>query len=92
MRLIPAIETTNTAESMNTKIDVKSALLGLVLGVIATAATGAVSSPTQIGRYQVAGAGNHAIVLDTVTGQLWANDVTSRYDNGFSQPMNAEKE
>ena len=54
------------------KIDLKSALLGLVLGVIVTAAIGAVSSPAQVGRYQIAGTGNQGLVLDTVTGQVWS--------------------
>ena len=57
---------------MNTKIDVKSALIGLLLGVLVTVAIAAASSPSQAGRYQVAGTGSYGLVLDTVTGQVWS--------------------
>lgn len=57
---------------MNTKIDVKSALIGLLLGVLVTVAIAAASSPGQAGRYQVAGTGSYGLVLDTVTGQVWS--------------------
>jgi hypothetical protein len=47
---------------VNTKVDLKSALLGLILGVVATFAIGAASSPNEIGHYQIAGAGNHGMI------------------------------
>ncbi|HYV26008.1 MAG TPA: hypothetical protein VFA77_00610 [Candidatus Eisenbacteria bacterium] len=56
---------------MNTKIDIKSALIGLLLGIVTTVAIAAASSPGQIGRYQVSGAGSFGLVLDTATGQVW---------------------
>jgi hypothetical protein len=56
---------------MNTKIDIKSALIGLLLGVLASVAIAAASSSGQAGRYQVAGTGNQGLVLDTATGQVW---------------------
>jgi hypothetical protein len=55
---------------MNTKLDLKSAMLGLVLGLLAIAAIGAVSSPDHVGRYQVSGTGDQGLVVDTVTGQV----------------------
>lgn len=56
---------------MNHRIDIKSALLGLLLGVLATVAIAAASGPGQVGRYQVAGTANFGLVLDTATGQVW---------------------
>jgi len=57
---------------MNTKLDIKSVLIGLLLGVLATVAIAAGSSPGQAGRYQVAGTGSFGLVLDTATGQVWS--------------------
>jgi len=56
---------------MKTKIDIKSALIGLLLGIVATVAIAAASSPSQVGRYQISGAGSFGLVLDTATGQVW---------------------
>ena len=53
------------------KIDLKSALLGLSLGIVATVAVGASSSPGPVGRYQIGGASEHGLVIDTVTGRVW---------------------
>lgn len=81
---------------MNSKIDFKSALLGLVLGVMATAAIGAATiSPAQVGRYQISGTGNQGLVLDTVTGQVWSAYFSSHGglgQKGFFEPKGAEKE
>jgi hypothetical protein len=80
---------------MNTKVDLNSALLGLGLGVMATAAIGAAVSPEQVGRYQIGGTSNQGLVLDTVTGQVWSAYFSShggREDKGFFQPKGAEKE
>ena len=62
---------------MNPKIDIKSALLGLLLGVVVTVTIAAAASPGQIGRYQVSGTGNHGLVLDTATGQVWSMFLSS---------------
>ena len=56
---------------MKTTIDIKSALIGLLLGIVATVAIAAASSPGQVGRYQISGAGSFGLVLDTTTGQVW---------------------
>jgi hypothetical protein len=56
---------------MKTTIDIKSALIGLLLGVLAAVAVAAATSAGQTGRYQVAGTGNHGMVLDTATGRVW---------------------
>jgi hypothetical protein len=53
-------------------IDTKSALVGLVIGVLITLGIGASrSEPTRIGRYQVGGTESHGLVGDTVIGQIW---------------------
>ena len=54
------------------KIDLKSALLGLSLGILAAIAIGAASSPGPVGRYQIGGTGEHGLVIDTVTGRVWS--------------------
>jgi hypothetical protein len=57
---------------MNTKIDIKSAVFGLGAGVLVMLGIAAMpSSRDANGRYQVAGVGNHGLVLDTATGQVW---------------------
>jgi hypothetical protein len=53
---------------MSNKIDAKSVLIGLLAGVAATLVVGAAYPSRQVGRYQVAGAANHAVIMDTVTG------------------------
>ncbi len=58
--------------NMNTKFDSKSALLGLGLGVLAPLALGAGSPSNQVGRYQINGTANQGMVIDTMTGQVWA--------------------
>jgi hypothetical protein len=31
----------------------------------------AAASPGSVGRYQIAGTGNHGLIIDTATGQVW---------------------
>ena len=60
------------AKPMNTKIDMRSALVGLCAGVLVTLAIGAASSgPGAVGRYQIGGTSTHAIILDTANGETW---------------------
>ena len=79
---------------MKAKIDIKSALIGLLLGVLATVAVAA-SSSGPVGRYQFAGTGNYGIILDTATGQAWTMFFSSsggRTDREtFYQPKTAQK-
>jgi hypothetical protein len=53
--------------TVNTKIDIKSALLGLILGVVVTVGTTRTAS-----RYQIVSVANQGMVLDTVTGEVWS--------------------
>ena len=74
---------------MNTKIDTKSALVGLVIGVLVALGIAAASSPGSVGRYQIAGTGSHGMVLDTATGQVWSTFLSSsggRTDGNFYDP------
>jgi hypothetical protein len=57
---------------MNTKIDIKSAVFGLGVGILVMLGVAAASSRDTNGRYQVAGTGNHGLVVDTATGQVWS--------------------
>ncbi len=79
---------------MNTTIDIKSALLGLGAGVLITLGVAAASSPGTVGRYQVAGTGNHGLVVDTATGRVWSAYFPSnegKTDPDFFQPKIGEK-
>jgi hypothetical protein len=79
---------------MNTKIDIKSALIGLGVGVVVMLGVAAASSPGPVGRYQVTGAAAHAIIIDTATGQAWSTFLSSsggRADPDFYQPKTGEK-
>jgi hypothetical protein len=62
---------------MNTKIDLKSALCGLAIGVLAMLVIAAAESSNPVGRYQVAGGAGSFAVVDTVTGQTWAANTAS---------------
>jgi hypothetical protein len=59
-----------SAKFRNTKIDIKSTLLGLGLGVLATIAVAASTLPGPVGRFQIADTANHGLVLETATGQV----------------------
>jgi hypothetical protein len=79
---------------MNTKIDIKSALVGLGVGVLVTLGIAAAPSPGTVGRYQIAGTGNQGLVLDTTTGQVWSAFFSSSSggtDGDFFKPKSGEK-
>lgn len=60
---------------MKIQIDLKSALAGLALGIIAMLAIGAGTESNPIGKYQISTStginGGFAIMVDTQTGQAW---------------------
>jgi hypothetical protein len=70
---------------MKTQIDIKSALVGIVVGVLAVLAVGAGTSSNEVGRYQAGCGTGFAIIIDTKTGQAWGatRDTTSRGDANF---------
>ena len=84
---------------MNTKIDIKSALVGLGAGVlVALVVAAASSSGGSVGRYQIAGTGQNGngsecFVIDTTSGKVWKASIPPNCANdaGFFQPKNDEK-
>jgi len=79
---------------MNTKIDIKSALFGLAIGVLVTLCIAGAASPGSVGRYQIAGTGNHGLIIDTATGQVWRGYFPSSGGNtdvDFFTPKSGEK-
>ena len=75
---------------MKTRLDLKSALAGLLVGVLAMLAIGAATPSDSVGRYQIAiGSGNIPVLVDTATGQVWSASSTAtqlRNDGDFFQP------
>lgn len=53
------------------KIDLKSALLGLLIGIGTMLSIGAGESSREVGRYQIAGGVAVFVVVDTATGKTW---------------------
>ncbi len=57
---------------MKTKIDLKSALCGLTVGLLAMFVIGAADlSSNPVGRYQGASGQNLLLIVDTATGKAW---------------------
>ena len=69
------------------KLDLKSALLGLGAGVVLMLCVGAATrTPTgPAGRYQVTRSEARGLIIDTMTGQVWASQL-SRDDGDFFKP------
>jgi hypothetical protein len=84
---------------MNTKIDIKSALVGLGAGVLVALLVAAASSPgSSVGRYQMTstgqnGNGSECFVIDTTSGKVWKASLPPNCgtDAGFFQPKNDQK-
>ncbi len=62
---------------MNTKLDLKSTLCGLAVGVLGMLAIGAGDSSSPTGRYQIAGGAGSFAIVDTATGQAWVANTTA---------------
>ena len=79
---------------MKTHIEVKSALVGLCVGIVAMLAIGASSSnPTHGGRYQFGATASHGMVIDTETGQVWSKFFSQNggsSDADFARPKIVE--
>ncbi len=86
---------------MNTKIDIKSAVIGLAAGVLVTIGVAATTQPLiHVGRYQIVSnannggqGGSHSLILDTMTGKVWLGFVPSggKTDDDFFQPKCSDK-
>lgn len=75
---------------MQTKLDARALILGVVLGACLTASLGAagVGGPPA-GRFAMATHESHAYVLDTATGEVWENfnpPSTGRDSDHFNDP------
>lgn len=58
---------------MKTSLDLKSLLLGLCVGIAAVLGIGAAEGESRfVGRYQCSTAGDLMLIIDTATGQAWA--------------------
>ena len=73
---------------MKTQIDLKSALCGLAVGVLAMLAIGAGTSANGAGRYQAKlvstsypGDRGYVLVVDTQTGKVWTTTLTLNWPN-----------
>lgn len=69
---------------MSHPFDVKSALLGLILGIGATLLVRQPAPAAPAARYQLQTIGNHALMIDTVSGQAWETYLNTNSGNpGF---------
>ncbi|HVM50082.1 MAG TPA: hypothetical protein VMU04_18785 [Candidatus Acidoferrum sp.] len=62
---------------MNTQIDLKSALVGLGVGVLIMLAVGAAGPATDVGRYQACTGAGFVTIIDTTTGQAWGANLSA---------------
>lgn len=57
---------------MKITIDLRSALLGLIAGIVVTLTLGAATAlPSASGRYAIAAGAHGGYLVDTSTGQVW---------------------
>jgi hypothetical protein len=84
---------------MNMKIDLKSAVLGLALGVlVALGVASTTLSGSSVGRYQLVSnvnnggsGGSFSLIIDTVTGKVWSaySPSSGQTDPDFFHPKNS---
>ncbi len=75
------------------KIDIKSLLVGTILGVCVLLALGAATGKqADIGRYQVVHTDNQTtcFVIDTTTGQVWRR-ASNSHGNDYGSPSQWKK-
>ena len=60
---------------MHRSIDMKSLLIGGLIGALILCAVGAVPfvEPEEYGRFQIETNDSHAFILDSATGQVWSS-------------------
>lgn len=72
---------------MKKQIDIKSAVLGAIAGVLAVLSIAAATSQNlTVGRFQLMGAQNHIFKIDSTTGQVWSAFV-SETSGDFEKPV-----
>ncbi|MEJ2704226.1 MAG: hypothetical protein P8Z79_17460 [Sedimentisphaerales bacterium] len=73
---------------MKTTFDLKSLLAGVALAVLVFLAFGASrNDPPAVDHFRIATTTNHVFVIDTTTGQVWAEYVIPRRDTREEQFM-----
>jgi hypothetical protein len=77
---------------MKPKIDLKSCLIGVLLGIAAMLVVAAESPPqmNQVGRYQITGSLNYFMILDTKTGKVWTQNLPSNSNHGIARDSDAD--
>jgi hypothetical protein len=72
----------NSNKNMKTQIDIKSVLLGIVVGVLTVFAIGAGTSISEVGRYQISASNDFIVMVDTKTGEAWGKAATTDGEGG----------
>ena len=67
---------------MKTQIDIKSVLLGIIVGVLAVFAIGAGTATSEVGRYQISAGHDFIVMVDTQTGEAWGKAANTEGENG----------
>jgi len=68
---------------MKSKIDIRSMVIGAVVGAVVMFSVGAVPKQTSSwGRYQLVSTDGYMLKIDTTTGQIWSTFLT-KPDAGF---------
>jgi len=82
---------------MKIQIDLKSAVVGLLIGAATMFVVGAETSPNQNGRFQVAIASSPfesdralAVIVDTQTGQSWGETARTSWHDDAGKFWNAK--
>jgi hypothetical protein len=86
---------------MSTKIDIKSAVIGMAVGALVTLGVAAASSSgSSAGRYQIVSnvnnggpGGSYSQIIDTQTGKVWASyaPTSGKSDDEYFQPKDGGK-
>lgn len=78
---------------MNLRIDLKSALCGLVIGILAMLLVAAATPSSGVGRFRLDATPSYALLVDTTTGQVWtANFVSSASVRGTDADFYSAKD
>jgi hypothetical protein len=78
-------------QTMKIEIDLKSALCGIAIALLAVFAIGAGTLSNEVGRYRIAtvASANYApvvVLVDTATGKVWTANPNRKNDGDFFEP------
>ena len=71
---------------MGWKLDVRSAVVGAGVMAIAAFLLGAAKAESAVGRYQASVGANRAVLVDTMTGQVWEGEGRAVGFDDFYKP------